>query len=193
MFAVRDELAHPLSNANLELRRGTTLGAHPGSAPCLTVLATTAEGTVSALKAASVLAQSLGAAIVLLKIEILPRHYPLEKSQAQFDFLERSARALVSSSGIRNENISVQVWLCRDEKKCLQRAISSRSLVVMGTKWHWWSKHEWKLQKWLSQHGHYVIPVDVNARTDVEMMTKSHGDSILCHVVKNLQTSQIAR
>ena len=180
MHAMRDELTH-------------VFGARPGSAPRVTVLATNTEETLAALKSAEVLAQGIGAHITLLKVELLPRHYPLEKCQPQFDFLETRARALLVQSGIHSGNISVQVWLCRDEKKCLRRALASHSLIVIGTKWRWWPNHGRRLQKWLAHLGHYVIPVDVKAKNSIEMVPKSYGDSFLCHEVKNLGISPAAR
>jgi hypothetical protein len=189
MLPVRDELTHLSADTDSDLRPEMTLDPRSSPGPHLTVLGTTEEGTLAALRASSAIGQNLNARITLLKIETLPRHYPVDRCPAHADSLERSATQLVRESGLRPENVSVQVWLCRDEKKCLRRALDSHSVIMIGTKSRWWPTRERKLQKWLSKLGHYVIPVQVNAQNCTEMLPKSFSDSVLCHVAKNLHSS----
>jgi hypothetical protein len=151
----------------------------------VTVIATTPEGTIAALKTAARLARNLDAPITLAMIEVLRPHLPLERSPFIIDFLEKRAFALVSDAGIREQPVTVQIWFCHDRKKCLRQALGSRSLAVIGGTKHWWRRAEGKLEEWLCREGYPTIFADAEAKSFTEMIPKSNRQAIVHCVVKN--------
>ena len=115
--------------------------------------------------------------------EIVPPQYPLERPLLPIELFEERALRLISESGIREDAVAIQIWLCRDRKKCLQQILKPHSLIVIGGRWRWWWRDEWKLEKWLSRLGHRVIFADVGARNCVEMLPKSYRESVSTHAV----------
>src|SRR6202049_59932 len=109
-----------------------------GARLCVTVIATTAEGTTSALNEARRLARDLDAHITLLKIEVVPLRFPLDKPPASLDFTIKQQCSLVLRSGAREEDVTIRTCLCRDQTACLRSILRRRSLVVIGGSRHWW-------------------------------------------------------
>jgi hypothetical protein len=151
----------------------------------VTVIATTPEGTVAALKTAAGLAQNLDAPITLALIEVLRPHLPLERPPFMVDFLEKRAFAMVSDAGIHEQAVTIQIWFCHNRKKCLRQALGPRSLAVIGGTRRWWHRDERKLEEWLSREGYPVIFADVEARGVTELLPKSHRRAIVHVVEKN--------
>ncbi len=129
----------------------------------ITVVFTTVRGTVSALCAASEFAKHLGARLALVAVEAVPYRLALDKPPVQLEFVERRMLLLVSKAGVEADTVSIEIWLCRDRRRCLREMLFPRSLVVMGGKNSRWSK-ERKLKKWLSSLGHQVVLVDAGRR-----------------------------
>jgi hypothetical protein len=96
----------------------------------VTVIATNAKGTVAALRIAGKLAADLGVSISLVKMQIIPFEFPLEKPPLSTDFLYRQLYGLVCESAIEVEKIAIQLWLCRDRYEGLRKILRPRSLVV---------------------------------------------------------------
>jgi len=109
-----------------------------GSGPHVTVVFTAAEGTPAALRVASGLAQNLGARIRLIVTEVVPFCFPLDKPPVSVDFLERRPLALVSESEIDAEEVSIEIYLCRDRREYLRLSLKPRSLVVIAGRGRWW-------------------------------------------------------
>jgi len=137
------------------------------------VVSTTAEGTVAALQTAKCLAENLGARIALLVTQIIPFQFPLEKPPVSVDFIQRRQAALVYQAGIFEEEVKIQILLCRDKELGLQRYLRPRSLVILGGKRHWWSWEERNLDRSLRQSGHHVIFVDVAASRTPKALLRS--------------------
>jgi hypothetical protein len=175
------------------VERGASFDPSCGNGRDVTVIYTTEEGTLAALKAARDLTGKLDGQLILAVPEVVPRQLALEDPPVPIEFLERRALRLVSESGIRGEDVRIQIWLCRDRRKCLQRVLSPGSLVVMGGKWRGWLRDEWRLEKWLSRQGHRVIFADVKARSDAEAIRKPGRDLIVCRVVKTQETRGVAK
>ncbi len=114
--------------------------------------------------------------------ELVPPQYPLEKPLFPVELLERRAARLLCAAGIPEDAVTTQVWFCRDRNQCLRQVLGPHSLVVIGGRWHWWSRNDWKLEKWLSARGHRVIRADARA-TNCTEMPKSHGDGVVTCVV----------
>ena len=134
---------------------------------CVTVIATTAEGTTSALNEARRLARDLDAHITLLKIEVVvPLRFPFDKPLVSFDFTIKQQCSLVLRSSAREDDVTIRTCLCRDQSACLRSALRRRALVVIGGSRHWWMSRQERLERALQQLGHHVIFVDVNHKSD---------------------------
>jgi hypothetical protein len=162
---------------------GEIPGLRYGVGALLTVVFTTEAGTTAALKTAGELARELNARILLGIPEIVPPQYPLERPLVPVELLERRALRLLAAAGIQEEKAAVEIWLCRERKKCLQHVLRPHSLVVIGGKWRWWRRDEWKLEKWLSGRGHHVIFAGIKASICAEMVPKAYGDLVITHVM----------
>src|ERR1700680_4719760 len=109
---------------------------------CMTVIATTAEGTTSALNEARRLAGDLDAHITLLKIEVVPLRFPLDKPPVSLDFTIKQLCSLVLRSSAREKDMTIRTCLCRDRDACLRSALRRRALIVIGGRRPWWISRE---------------------------------------------------
>jgi hypothetical protein len=128
---------------------------------CVTVIATTQEGTTVALNAASSLARDLDAKIVLLKVEIVPPRFPVDEPPLPLDFLLKQQRSLLLDSSAKDEDVAIRICLCRDHDQCLLHVLRRRALVIIGGRRRWWTSAEEKLERGFRRLGHHVIFIDV--------------------------------
>jgi hypothetical protein len=136
-----------------------------GATLFVTVIATTVEGTTSALNEARRLARDLDAHITLLKIEVVPNRFPLDKRRVSLDFTIKQQCSLVLRSSAREEDVTIRTCFCRDQAACLRSALRRRALVVIGGRRHWWLSREEMLEGTLHRLGHHVIFVDVDHKS----------------------------
>jgi hypothetical protein len=129
----------------------------------VTVMVTTEQGTLAALKTAVDLAPELGLQLVLVSITVVPCHLPIDVPPVSISFLEQRARRWVAASGVEAEQTHFQIYLCRDRKQCLQKVLAPNSLVVIGGKRRWWTAQEQKLEKYLRSLGHRTIFVEAKS------------------------------
>jgi hypothetical protein len=122
----------------------------------VTVIYTTHEGTRTALRTAAALANDLGARIGLVATLVVPFRLPLEEPPVSTSFLQQRRSALVAEAAISPEEVTVQICLCRDQRKALAQFLAARSLIVLGGNGRWW-RPECRLAKWLSRLGHQVV------------------------------------
>src|SRR5216684_1027021 len=108
----------------------------------VTVIATTEKGTTAALNEARRLAKDLDAHITLLKMEVVPRRFPLDKPPVSLDFTTKQQCSLVLQSSARDQDVTVRTCLCRDRNLSLQRIFRRRALIVIGGRRHWWLSRE---------------------------------------------------
>jgi hypothetical protein len=123
------------------------------------VIFTTIPGTLAALRLAGQYARDLRGRISILATQIVPYPLPLERPPVAPEFTTRCYRTLASDRRIETR---VQVYLCRDSRQALLRALKPNSLVVIGGRKHWWPTPEQALARILRSHGHQVIFVDLN-------------------------------
>jgi hypothetical protein len=109
-----------------------TMPSNPGL--CVTVIATTPKGTTAALNEARRLATDLEAHINLLKLEVVPLRFPLDKPAISIDITTRQQCLLVLQSTARDEDVTVRVCLCHDRDLSLRQILRRRALVVIGGK-----------------------------------------------------------
>jgi hypothetical protein len=133
----------------------------------VTVIYTSQEGTIAALKTAYDLARNLGLRVALMMIKVVPFHFPLDRPPVSVDFLERLQLAVVSESGIDAEEVSLELYLCRDRKQCLQSVLAPRALVVIGGRRDWRTpRQERKLEQLMLALGHHVIFVNLKSTSN---------------------------
>jgi hypothetical protein len=139
---------------------GTGHPAIPGSEDTdprlnISVIFTSVEATLAAMRKAGGLASSLGARITILAPQIVPFPLPLESPPVLLDWNERRFRAIANQSPV--ETI-VRLYLCRDEVETLKKALRPRSVVVIGgRKRRWPFTREKRLAATLRRAGHEVI------------------------------------
>jgi hypothetical protein len=140
----------------------------------VTVVFTTVEATVCALRTACVFAKSLEARIALLAVEVVPYRLAVDQPTVPVELLEGKMVSLVSRATVEANEISIEIRMCRDGRLCLRQMLRPWSLVVIGGKNSPWSK-ERKLQKWLASLGHRVVFVDVNVQPRAETSSATAG------------------
>jgi len=122
----------------------------------ISVVFTSVEATLAALKEAGALANRLGAHITLLIPQVVPFPLPLESPPVLLDWNERRFRVIASESPV---DTTVRLYLCRDRQETLLSVLKPHSLVVVGgrrRRW-WWPTSEEGLAKMLLRAGHEVI------------------------------------
>jgi hypothetical protein len=120
----------------------------------VTVLFTSVQGTMAALRKAGTLANQLGGHITLMVPEVVPYHLPLNKPAVVHDWNERRFQVMAAESPVQT---TVRFYLCRDQDEMLASVLKPHSVVVIGGKKHWWPTSESRLAKRLRRLGHEVI------------------------------------
>jgi len=126
----------------------------------LTVIHTTTEGTLCALKLANRLVKDLSARIRLVATEVVPFRLPLEYPMISTNFLRQRQTRLVEEAGLEADTVSIEICLCREPKKALREYLPPGSLVIIGGKKLWW-RVEQRWAKWLGRAGHQVVFAEV--------------------------------
>jgi hypothetical protein len=125
-----------------------------GSKLDISVVFTSIEATLTALKEAGNLASSLAARITLIVPQIVPYPLPLTSPPVLIDFSERRLRVIASNSRVETR---VSVYLCRDPQETLRSVLKPHSLVVIGSRKSWWPTAEKRLAAKLRHFGHQVV------------------------------------
>jgi hypothetical protein len=120
----------------------------------VTVLFTSVEGTLAALRMAGTLANKLGGRITIMVPEVVPYSLPLNEPPVLHDWNEKRFRVLAEQSPVET---SVRFYLCRDQDEMLAKRLKPHSLVVLGGKKYWWPTRESRLARRLRKLGHEVI------------------------------------
>jgi hypothetical protein len=167
---MRGNQTHALETAPAGAANGDAL--QPSYDPKLgvTVIHTTPEGTVVALRAGADLVKHLDGRLTLFAPEVVPFLLPLEEPNVAIDFMKKRYRELVASAGIVDQDVTIRILLCRDRAGALKQALAPHSLIVVGGSTRWWRRAERKLAHWLQTQGHHVVFVDLesNERTASE-------------------------
>ena len=120
----------------------------------ISVVFTSVESTLAALKEAGELANSLGARITLLVPQVVPYPRPLESPPVLLEFSENRFQVLASQSPVET---TVQIYLCRDMLETLTTVLSPGSIVIVGGRRKWWPTKEEALARQLRRSGYEVI------------------------------------
>ena len=124
----------------------------------ISVIFTSVESTLKALKKAGALATRLGARITLLVPQIVPYPLPLESPPVLIDWNERRFRVIADESPVET---TVRIYLCRDRLETLASVLNSGSIVVLGSRKKWWPTAEARLAGRLRKAGHEVIVAEM--------------------------------
>jgi hypothetical protein len=120
----------------------------------VTVIFTSVESTLAALKKGATLASRLGSHVTLLVPEVVPYPQPLTTSLAQQDLSEKRFGELLKDSSV---DATVQIFLCRDQLEAVNALPNPGSIVVVGGPKRWWATDEKHLADMLCGAGHEVI------------------------------------
>ena len=120
----------------------------------ISVVFTSVEATLAALKEAGELANSLGARLTLLVPQVVPYPRPLESPPVLLEFSENRFQGLASQSPVET---TVQIYLCRDKLQTLTTVLTPGSIVIVGGRRKWWPTQEEALARQLRRSGYEVI------------------------------------
>jgi len=120
----------------------------------VTVVFTTIDATVAAVKRAGELAENLGAQVTLVVPQIVPFPLPLTSPPVLLDFQENRFREIAAESPV---DITVKLYLCRNGIDTLQKVLKPHSLIVVGGRKRFWPTLAQRLARWLRKAGHEVI------------------------------------
>jgi hypothetical protein len=123
----------------------------------VSVLFTTTQATLTALKRAGQLAAKLGARITVITPQIVP--FPLDLPKPTIDpaFTARKAQAIVA--GFPGE-AEIKVCLCRQAIDAAVSVLKPHSLVLVGGRRRLWPTAETRLARDIRSHGHQVLFID---------------------------------
>jgi hypothetical protein len=125
----------------------------------ISVVFTSPEFTVTALKRAAALAGSLDARITLIVPQVVPFPLPLSSPPVLLDFQEARLREIASNSPVETV---VRIYLCRSRWELLQTVLGPHSLVVLGVRAQWrWFTRERRLARKLRHVGHEVVMAEM--------------------------------
>jgi hypothetical protein len=130
------------------------IGAEADQKLNISVVFTSVDSTLEALKEAGNMANSLGARIMLVVPQMVPYPLPLETPPVLVEFNENRFRVLASESPVET---SVQIYLCRDRFETLTSVLKPGSIVVLGGRKRWWPTKEENLARQLRRAGYEVL------------------------------------
>jgi hypothetical protein len=142
------------------------LGSTPSSRRLsIHVLATTVEGTMSALTSARRLIDGHDARIALLVPAAHARGAFVEQSSGKHAELVEKHRALAASVGL---HVTVLVCVCRRHDDLVHSMFDRSSLIVLGGRIQaWWPSREQRLFRRLTAEGYPAIFAQVGAEQAV--------------------------
>jgi|SRR5665213_1269048 len=120
----------------------------------ISVVFTSVDATLTALKEAADLASNLGGRITLIVPQIVPYPLPLSRPPVLVDFNERRLRVIANNCRVETR---VSIYLCRDVLETLRSLLKPHSLVIMGSRKKWWPTAEKRMAAKLRCFGHQVV------------------------------------
>ena len=129
------------------------------------VVFTDARATKAALELAGRIARDLNARFWILAPLVVPHRIPLEQPPVSPDHVQQ--QILSALAGVTSENeIRVQLCVCRDDYECLRELLPPGSLVFVGGRSSWIGSRDRRLEKSLRTLGHDVVFVKQTRRRD---------------------------
>jgi len=125
----------------------------------ISVIFTSVNSTLSALREAGRLASSLGGHITLVVPQVVPYPLDVDTPPVTAGFNDRHFRTVAGASSV---STTVRIYLCRDRVEAALAALTPHSLVVIGRRKWWWPSPEKRLAGKLRRAGHEVIVAERN-------------------------------
>jgi hypothetical protein len=124
----------------------------------ISVVFTSVESTLAALRHAGAIAGNLAGRITLLVPQVVPYPLPLTSPPVLIDWNERRFRVIAEAAPVET---TVRLFLCRDRDETLRDVLGRHSLVVLGGPGGWWRfTAEKRLARKLRRFGHKVVFVE---------------------------------
>ncbi len=123
----------------------------------ISVIYTTADETLAALRAADELARPLKRLVRLIDFRVVQVGAPVEAPTGRSPIETNGLLDRVRSDGI---DVQVEVYVCRDVRCAIPRVFTDHSLIVLGGRHHWWPTRTERLRQILERRGHFVLLVD---------------------------------
>jgi len=120
----------------------------------ISVVFTSVQATLSALREAGRLMSNLGGYITLIVPQVVPYPLPLASPPVLADFSERRLRVIADTCRVETR---VRICLCRDPLEAIQSVLEPHALVVVGSRKKWWPTTEKRLAAKLRSFGHEVV------------------------------------
>jgi len=120
----------------------------------VSVVFTSVEGTLGALKKAGNLANRLHASILLVVPQVVSYALPLESPPVLVEFNENRFRVAASESPVET---SVTIYLCRDRFETLAAVLQPGTIIVLGGRKRWWPSEDQRLARKLRRAGYEVL------------------------------------
>lgn len=125
----------------------------------VSVIFTSLQATVAALKMAATLVKGFRAQIRLVVPEVVPYPVPLSYPPVQREFREQKLREIACESPV---DTTVLVYLCRDRVATLKAVLKPASIVVIGGRRSWWPTAEKSLVEKMRRLGRVVFFTETN-------------------------------
>jgi hypothetical protein len=123
----------------------------------ITVIVTSFENTVAAVKQAGMLLQGLDGSISLVDAQSVHHALALERPPISPDFSRRKILAIAEESTVE---IRAHIYWCRSRLETLAKVLRPGSPVVIGIRKRWWPSWENKLARQLQRLGHEVVALE---------------------------------
>jgi hypothetical protein len=124
----------------------------------VSVLFTTPESTIAAVRRAATLLDGLEGRISLIDVQTVPYPLSFETPPVALDF---SKQRLLAIAGKIELEIAIYVYLSRFRWETLAQVLRPGSVIVMGCPTNWWRGWwEKKLARRLQRAGHTIILVE---------------------------------
>jgi hypothetical protein len=118
------------------------------------VVFTSFDATIAALKMAAALASGLSARITLVVPQVVPYPLPLENPQVVLEFTQKRLGEVATNIPVE---MTIRHYLCRDRLVTLSAVLKPGSIVVIGARKKWLPTREKTLARRLRRFGHDVI------------------------------------
>ena len=120
----------------------------------ITVVFTSVDATLTALREAGRLADRLGGGIELVVPQVVPYPLPLTRPSVLLGWNALRFRVMAADSPVETK---ILLYLCRDRVETLIARLRPQSVVVLSGPKRWWPTSESRLACALRRAGHQVI------------------------------------
>lgn len=128
----------------------------------ITVVFTSNEGTLTALRTAGTLAKQLNGRITIVVPQVVSYQLPLNEPPVSEEWSRRHFHVLAEGCPVET---AVRLYLCRDSWETLNKVLKPHSLVVVGRGNHWWSAEN-RLARRLRRAGYEVVLAETEQNND---------------------------